>query len=586
MKLNKFKKIINQLIFENCLTFGNDPKRTSKRVTRYLLGTRGTTEIFKLYELRSLLLRVYPLIHNLFYNPRLSSDIETETFNVPNLSPIRKQQLKTVASIAQPKPWTKTISFWRERAKTLPPQILFATVTPDFADIIQSAAQICNMPFHKNRWWNGSITAAASYPNDSLIWNCLHDLTQSQIDYYFQRRWGTNKENPEKTKDKIRYYGRSRWPSLLIVPDISNNTMILKEAKKRGLPIIGLVNSDCTLEIDYPIFAQDQTAESIYFFCHFLAALIAKEVVYIQHKRYTLQQFTSKKANKKRTHLTEFMLQNNVFQRKNRQFQFEKLGKFKKTEIYRKKTFYFTKLQARQITFSSYKMALWKSFFQSFRAKERYKNYRLKMNYINLVNTVLRYWNYRHSKLMSFDCNKLKAEAVNSILFRNAFIKEQYFSYHVSWTANLTRHETQQKYFSQKKECFWTTKEKANNWNRILKFLFIKKMIRKQMAKKKYLAHIDASNNHYYWLALQQWHQDVKWQGHQHRNLKIFGRSRKSQNMIQQNWLESARKWKEHEAACRKQGKDPRRNDQFTNYKSKNYKLRKRHGKKSIDYKR
>ena len=73
------------------------------------------------------------------------------------------------------------------------------------------------------------------------------------------------------------------------MPDVSNNVMILKEAKKVGLPVIGLVNSHCQLEIDYPIFAQDQTLQSIYFFCHFLAALITKETLYIQHKRFTLQ---------------------------------------------------------------------------------------------------------------------------------------------------------------------------------------------------------------------------------------------------------------------------------------------------------
>ena len=70
--------------------------------------------------------------------------------------------------------------------------------------------------------------------------------------------------------------------------------MILKEARKVGLPVIGLVNSNCLLEIDYPIFAQDETLQSIHFFCHFLAVLIAKESVFLQHKRYTLQKIARK----------------------------------------------------------------------------------------------------------------------------------------------------------------------------------------------------------------------------------------------------------------------------------------------------
>jgi hypothetical protein len=70
--------------------------------------------------------------------------------------------------------------------------------------------------------------------------------------------------------------------------------MIVKEAKKINLPIIGIVNSHCSLAIDYPIFAQDQSIQSIHFFCYFLATLIVKENLYLQHKRYTLQKTLTK----------------------------------------------------------------------------------------------------------------------------------------------------------------------------------------------------------------------------------------------------------------------------------------------------
>ncbi len=92
-----------------------------------------------------------------------------------------------------------------------------------------------------------------------------------------------------------------------------NNAVILNEDKKIGLPVIGLVNSDCTFEIDYPIFAQDHTLHSIYFFCNFLATLIGKEIVYIQHKRYTLQK-TKKQTN---TRHIMFTNKNRVLKRGN-----------------------------------------------------------------------------------------------------------------------------------------------------------------------------------------------------------------------------------------------------------------------------
>ena len=75
MTINKWKFNKHKLVTENCLILGHYPKLTSQKIATYLLGTRGIREIFKLYELRYLVLRIYPLIHNFFYNPRLNSKL-------------------------------------------------------------------------------------------------------------------------------------------------------------------------------------------------------------------------------------------------------------------------------------------------------------------------------------------------------------------------------------------------------------------------------------------------------------------------------------------------------------------------------
>jgi len=101
--------------------------------------------------------------------------------------------------------------------------------------------------------------------------------------------------------------------------------MILKEARTVGLPVIGLVNSNCLVEIDYPIFAQDQTVQSVHFFCHFLAILIAKETVFVQHKRYTLQKASPK------MYVSENLLKNkpDVFRKANKKRFSARKKKFK-----------------------------------------------------------------------------------------------------------------------------------------------------------------------------------------------------------------------------------------------------------------
>jgi len=153
--------------------------------------------------------------------------------------------------------------------KNLPPQILFATTTEMFSDIISQAANICNMPHHTKRWVNGTITAAIWNIYTKDFWHYTSDSMHKDVFSHFDKSWHQNKENSEKTKEKKKYYGRSRWPSLVVIPDISNNQMILSEIAKIGIPVMGLVNSHCTLEIDYPVFAQDQTISSVYFFVIF-----------------------------------------------------------------------------------------------------------------------------------------------------------------------------------------------------------------------------------------------------------------------------------------------------------------------------
>jgi hypothetical protein len=46
---------------------------------------------------------------------------------------------------------SKQIFSFSYKYKNGSPQVLFASITPAYADIIKAAAQTCNMPYHQNR---------------------------------------------------------------------------------------------------------------------------------------------------------------------------------------------------------------------------------------------------------------------------------------------------------------------------------------------------------------------------------------------------------------------------------------------------
>jgi ribosomal protein S2 len=576
-----WKKIVDQLVIENCLAFGDDSKFTQKKVARYLLGTRATFEIFKLYELRYLLLKVYPFIQNLFYNPRLNSTLKIKKLWNKNY----KKQLETQRKLGTRlpsnkwKPRVRIINSFVQKEKNLTPQVLFATVTPIYTDIIKAAAQICNMPSHENRWLNGSITAAISYQEDHVRWNYITDEIQAQTVFNSTKTWGLNKENSEKTKEKLKYHGESRWPSLIVIPDLSNNIMILKEAKKIGLPVMGLVNSSTPFQIDYPIFAQEQTIQSVHFFCHFLATLIAKEMVYIQHKRYILQKkkrklkpkgvLLSKSLQPKDNHLMRSKTWHKPFWRNTVFFRIVKPTNDRKVLDKEWHTEYSTlKLQGPYFR-PKFKFSLRKPFVKnikkkrftllsvpsvqqkfvlkkrkenhisskvSFSIKKSAKNKKYKQKGKKLVGLKLKMkFNVRPKKffkhlqpgrILKIIGRYLKKKKKVSIIKKQKYLslilnlqKKVRIRSRLKSNRNFLQQEAFKKRFGLKRKAFLVFYEQRQLWKKIHKFLIINKII--SLQKKNKVLHFQKARFHtgyksYHAITLKQWKQTTRFQSVKH----------------------------------------------------------------------
>lgn len=289
IKTNKNNKILNKLVSDNCLSFGRSPILNNRKITHYISGTRQKVDIFNLYEMRYLLLKVYPLIHNLFLQQRLNVKKKKKLFfekkfDFQNTSQKLPKQLQKWEDFRNFK--TKFNKPLKGTLRPLLPKILFATTTEMYSSIVASAAAKCHMPFHVNRWLSGTITASASYLDDFEKWSFLTNDMHKDIFSNIQKQFFKRKKNIAQQADQTRKYQLGRKPSLIIIPDVSNNEMIIKETNAFGIPVLGIVSSNCNNEIAYPIFANDLSVYSIHFFCHFLSALITKEIVKNKHKFY------------------------------------------------------------------------------------------------------------------------------------------------------------------------------------------------------------------------------------------------------------------------------------------------------------
>jgi small subunit ribosomal protein S2 len=136
---------------------------------------------------------------------------------------------------------------------------------------VRKGAGGIRMPYVAGRWLGGTLTNFSE----------IRKRIQRLLDLRAQRESG---ELAEKyTKKEQLLMGREiakleenfdgliplgdKLPHALFVVDTRKERTAVREARDKGIPIIGLLNSDCNAgEIDYPIPANDASMKSIEFF--------------------------------------------------------------------------------------------------------------------------------------------------------------------------------------------------------------------------------------------------------------------------------------------------------------------------------
>lgn len=144
--------------------------------------------------------------------------------------------------------------------------VLFVATKKQAQDIVREAAVACQMPFCVNRWMGGGLT------NFSTIKTSLGKYRK----FLKMDQTGDLSKLPGKEEAAIRrqmsrmnrnFEGMlevEQLPAALFVIDTKNEEIAVAEARRLGIPVIGLVdtNSDPTL-LDYPIPGNDDAVKSI-----------------------------------------------------------------------------------------------------------------------------------------------------------------------------------------------------------------------------------------------------------------------------------------------------------------------------------
>ncbi|MBP6985404.1 MAG: 30S ribosomal protein S2 [Alphaproteobacteria bacterium] len=155
-------------------------------------------------------------------------------------------------------------------------RVLFVGTKPAASEAIAEAAKRCGQHYVNHRWLGGMMTNWKTVSRsikrlgeyEELLNNPEKGLTKKEI-----LQLTREKDKLELAIGGIREMGGT--PNLLFIIDTNKEATAIKEARKLGLPIVGIVdsNSDPT-DIDFPVPGNDDALRSIRFFCDLFASAI------------------------------------------------------------------------------------------------------------------------------------------------------------------------------------------------------------------------------------------------------------------------------------------------------------------------
>ncbi len=155
--------------------------------------------------------------------------------------------------------------------------ILFVGTKKQIQDIVEKNAKECNMPYVKNRWLGGTLT------NFETILKRIKRIEEIEI----MEQEGVFEKLPKKEVlglqseyEKLNYNiggirDLKRIPDAMFIIDPHKEEIAVKEAKKLGIPIIAITDTNCDPDdIDYLIPGNDDAIRA----CNLIAGVISEAV--------------------------------------------------------------------------------------------------------------------------------------------------------------------------------------------------------------------------------------------------------------------------------------------------------------------
>ncbi|HSE56774.1 MAG TPA: 30S ribosomal protein S2 [Candidatus Paceibacterota bacterium] len=144
--------------------------------------------------------------------------------------------------------------------------VLFVGTKAEAKGAVESVAVALRQPFVTERWIGGILT---NFPEIKKRIQKLEEMKEKRANGEYDKYTKKEKILLNRELDRLNKYfsglvGMMKLPDAIVVVDTKKEHIAVTEAKKMGLTVIGIGNTDCSVKsVHYPIVANDGSRSSI-----------------------------------------------------------------------------------------------------------------------------------------------------------------------------------------------------------------------------------------------------------------------------------------------------------------------------------
>ncbi len=156
--------------------------------------------------------------------------------------------------------------------------VLFVGTKKQATEAVKEEAERCGMYYVNNRWLGGTLTNFKTIRSRVDRLNKLEQMEKTgEFEFFPKKEVLSMRNEMEKLQKNLGgIKDMTSLPGLLFVVDLKKEHIALKEAKALGIPVVGLVDTNCDPEmVDVVIPGNDDAIRSV----KLIAELVANAVI-------------------------------------------------------------------------------------------------------------------------------------------------------------------------------------------------------------------------------------------------------------------------------------------------------------------